>query len=305
MTRPPLLTRGWVPAALLAATVLVLGMNWPLLAIGLEEISPLWLVTLRLQGATIVIFTISFLTGRLQAPRRADRPVLLSVAFGRLILVMALVFTALRLVPPGRASVLVWTSSLWTVPIAVAFLGEHMTRRRWVGIVLATAGIGVMVEPWNAQIDVGVLAGYGLLLLAAVIQAATAVHIRYHRWQSIPIELLPWQLLVAVVPMTLTTLGLEGLPSIDWSPLLVFIVAYQGALATGFAMWAQLTVLRVLPAITTNLALMMVPVIGLVSSIIVVDEVLTMPAAVATGMIGAGVLLGVGLRTGAAAPNLR
>lgn len=295
----------WVPVVLLGATVLVLGMNWPLLAIGLEEISPLWLVTLRLQGATLVIFTVSFLTGRLQAPRRSDRPVLLSVAVGRLILVMALVFTALQLVPPGRASVLVWTSSLWTVPIAVAFLGEHMNRRRWLGIILATAGIGVMVEPWTADIDLGTLTGYGLLLAAAVVQAATAVHIRYHRWESIPIELLPWQLLVAMVPMTIATLALEGIPSIEWSPLLVFIVAYQGTLATGFAMWAQLTVLRILPAITTNFALMMVPVIGLVSSIIVVDETLTPAAAIATGMIGSGVLLGVGLRTGAAAPSFR
>ena len=105
--------------------------------------------------------------------------------------------------------------------------------------------------------------------------------------------------------MTLFTMGVEGIPSIDWSPILVFIVVYQGTLATGFAMWAQLTVLRVLPAITTNLALMMVPVIGLVSSIIVVDEVLTVSAAIATGMIGAGVLLGVGLRSGSAAPSLR
>ena len=81
---------------------------------------------------------------------------------------------------------------------------------------------------------------------------------------------------------------------------------YQGALATGFAMWAQLTVLRLLPAITTNLSLMMVPVLGFVSSVVVVGERVTVPALVATVLIGAGVLLGVGLgRVPASPPPLR
>lgn len=295
----------WVPAALLAATVLILGCNWPLLAIGLQQISPLWLTTFRLLGATAVIFVVALGTGRLRPPSRADLPVLFSVAVGRLMLVMVLVFTALRLVPPGRSSVLVWTSSLWTVPMAVLILGEHMTRRRWEGLALGIAGIVVMVEPWNAELDSSVLTGYGLLLAAAVIQAATAVHVRHHRWRSSAIELLPWQLALAAIPIALATVAIEGLPSISWNPGLIGIVVYQGALATGFALWAQLTVLRLLPAITTNLSLMMVPVLGLVSSIVVVGERLTVTSGLATVMIGAGVVLGVGLVRGQATPPLR
>jgi drug/metabolite transporter (DMT)-like permease len=296
----------WLPAALLVATVLTLGFNWPLLAIGLEEISPLWLSTMRLAGATVIIFGVAASRGRLRRPPGADLPVLVSVAFGRLIMVMVLVFIALRFVPPGRSSVLVWTSSLWTVPMAVAVLGEHMNARRWVGLGLGIAGIVVMVEPWEAAIGAQVLVGYGLLMAAAVFQAATAVHVRHHRWLSTPIELLPWQLVAAVVPLLAVTWALEGMPSIAWRPGLVAIVVYQGALATGFALWAQLTVLRLLPAITTNLSLMMVPVLGFASSVVVVGERVTVPALVATVLIGAGVLLGVGLgRVPASPPPLR
>jgi drug/metabolite transporter (DMT)-like permease len=119
------------------------------------------------------------------------------------------------------------------------------------------------------------LIGYGLLLIAAIAQAGTAVHVRGHRWTSTPIELLPWQLVLAAIPLTMVTVALEGLPSIEWTVLLVLVVVYQGALATGFATWAQLTVLRRLPAVTTNLTLMMVPVIGLLSSAAVIGEQLT------------------------------
>jgi drug/metabolite transporter (DMT)-like permease len=295
-----------LPAFLLAATVLTLGFNWPLLAIALRDVSPLWLTTMRVLGATLVIFSIASASHSLRLPPRSDLPVVLSVAVGRLILVMVLVFTALQLVPPGRSSVLVWTSSLWTVPMAVMVLGEHMSRRRWMGLAFGIAGIVVMVEPWGGGMDAGVLTGYGLLLVAATLQAATAVHVRHHSWTASPIELLPWQLLIAAVPLTVATLAVEGLPSFRWTATLVAIVIYQGALATGFAMWAQLTVLQLLPAITTNLSLMMVPVLGLLSSVVVVDEELTVTAAIAAVMIGVGVLLGVGLvRTPSPPPPLR
>ncbi|MGF1666118.1 MAG: DMT family transporter [Acidimicrobiia bacterium] len=285
----------WISFTLLAAVVAVLGFNWPLLAIALRDISPLWLSSMRLMGATAVILTIAAATGNLRRPPRADRAVVLSVAFGRLIIVMVLVFIALRLVPPGRSSVLVWTSSLWTVPMAVTFLGERMTRQRWFGLAAGVAGIVVLVEPWGVRPDAKTLTGYGLLLIAAIAQAGTAVHVRGHRWTSTPIELLPWQLVLAAIPLTIVTAALEGLPSIEWTLLLVLVVVYQGALATGFATWAQLTVLRRLPAVTTNLTLMMVPVIGLLSSAAVIGEQLTVETGIATLLIGIGVITGVGL----------
>jgi drug/metabolite transporter (DMT)-like permease len=191
--------------------------------------------------------------------------------------------------------VLVWTSSLWTVPMAVTVLGERMNRQRWFGLAAGVAGIVVLVEPWGVRPDGKTLIGYGLLLIAAIAQAGTAVHVRGHRWTSTPIELLPWQLVIAAVPLTAVTIALEGLPSIEWTLLLVLVVVYQGALATGFATWAQLTVLRRLPAVTTNLTLMMVPVIGLLSSAAVIGEQLTVETGIATLLIGIGVITGVGL----------
>lgn len=285
----------WVSYLLLAATVLVLGCNWPLLAIGLRTISPLWLVSLRLSTATVIVTVVALFAGRLQRATRADAPVVASIAFGRLVAVTVLVFVALTLVPPGRSSVLVWTASLWTVPIAVRFLGEPMTSRRWTGLCIGICGIVVLVEPWRANLDRSTLLGYVLLLLAALANAGTAVHARGHMWRATPLGLLPWQLLLASVPVTVVALATEGVPSIAWTPALLGIVAYQGALATGFAMWAQLTVLRNLPAVPTNLTLMMVPVVGLASSVVVVGEHVTTAALVGACLIGVGVLSGTGV----------
>lgn len=286
------LFRTWFPYVLLAGTVLVLGFNWPLLAIGLRSISPLWLVSLRLLGSAIVVFAVVGASGRLRTAPRSDLPVVLSVAFGRLAAVMVLVFIALRFVPPGRSSVLVWTASLWTVPMAATFLDEHMTRQRWIGLITGLLGILLLVEPWGSAPDPSLLLGYGLLLVAAIFHAATSVHIRRHVWAATPLELLPWQILTAAIPVTVSTIVLEGLPSIAWTPVLVGIVIYQGALATGFATWAQLTVLQRLPAVPTNMTLMLVPVVGLVSSALVVGDQLTAGSIGGTSLILVGVLVG-------------
>jgi drug/metabolite transporter (DMT)-like permease len=75
----------------------------------------------------------------------------------------------------------------------------------------------------------------------------------------------------------------EGVPRVDWSLGLVINVLFQGMMVSGFAIWGQMTVLRSYPAISTTLAFMAVPVIGLMSSAIVVDEQLT--AAVLIGLV--------------------
>lgn len=288
---PPILRR---PAAylLLLVIVLVLGVNWPLLAIAVRDIPSIWLAAMRLAGAAIIVLAATAFTGRLRPPPRSDLPVLWSVSLLRLGIVLVLVFTALRIVPPGRSSVLAWTASLWTVPLAAIFLAERMTRLRTAGLILGIAGIAFLFEPLSfAWSDPRVLGGHLMLLAAAVSNAGAAVHIRRHSWTSSPLEMLPWQLLVATLPVTLLALAIEGLPHITWTASLVAIVVYQGLGATAFAVWAQTTVLRSMPAISTNLTLMMIPVVGLVASALLVGEKIT--AALLAGMVL--IFAGVGL----------
>lgn len=146
--RPPTLRKAGV-YPLLGLLILVLGINWPILSMGLREVSPVWMTVLRLAGGTLVVWLFTAASGRLRLPPREDMPVVLSVAFFRLAFVYLMVFTALQFVPPGRSSVLVWTASLWAVPMAWRFLGERMTRLRWTGLVIGILGIVFLVEPWK------------------------------------------------------------------------------------------------------------------------------------------------------------
>ena len=274
--------------------MIILGTNWPILATGLESISPLWLTVFRLAGGALTVGAFAIATGRLVRPPREDYPMVVSVAIFRQALVFILVFGALEIVPPGRSSILVWTTGLWTVPLAVTFAGEHMTRLRWWGLLVGISGIVLVFEPSHIDwTDTRFLVGHAMLLTAAVLTAAVSVHVRRHAWTSSPLALLPWQLLVGAIPMLIVALAVEGLPHIEWTLQLAGIVAYQAILASGIALWGQLTVLRTLPAISTNLSLMAIPVVGLASSAVLVDESLTAAVVVGLAFVVAGVAVNV------------
>jgi drug/metabolite transporter (DMT)-like permease len=277
---------------LLATVVLVLGFNWPVMATGLKSITPIWMSVFRVMGAAVVVITIGAVRGKMSVPPRRDLPIIVSLAIFRLASVFVLVFTALQLVPPGRSSVVVWTTSLWTVPIAAIFLGERMSSRRWMGLSLGIAGVLVLFEPWGFDWnEPGVALGHGLLILAAIVNAATAVHIRAHRWTIAPLEAIPWQLLGAAIPLVILGLIVEGPPAIDWTPQLVWVVLYQGMLATGIAFWAQIVILRNFSAVSTNLTLMAVPVVGVASSAILLGEDVTTELAIGLVLVIVGVAL--------------
>jgi drug/metabolite transporter (DMT)-like permease len=278
---------------LAAATVAVLGLNWPIMAHGVDLVPALWLAAFRMAGAAIVVGAVMLPRGA-AIPARQDRAILWSVGLVRLSLVTALVFSALRFVPPGRSSLLVYTASLWTVPLAVAFLHERLTRFRVAGLTLGSLGVVLLLEPWTLDwADTDLLVGLGMLLLAALGNASTTVHIRAHRWSGTPLGLMPWQMAIAAIPIAAIALAVEGAPSIRWTVETVAIVVYQILLASAFGFWGLLTISRSLPAITTNLILMAVPVVGLASSIPLADEDLTVAVAVSLVLILAGVALGI------------
>ncbi|MEO2108833.1 MAG: EamA family transporter [Actinomycetota bacterium] len=192
--------------------------------------------------------------------------------------------------PPGRSSILVYTSALWTAPLAALLLRERLPLTRGLGVVSGALGVVVLVQPrtvsWQSA---GVRIGYGLLLLAAVGTAFGAVHIRGHRWQSTPLNLMPWQLTGAGLITTLVALGVEGRPTFELDGPVVGILLYQVLLASTFGVWGVLTIGRSLPAVSASLLLMAVPAVGLLSSALFVGEELTGPVLIGMALVFGGV----------------
>ncbi|CUW40716.1 Permease of the drug/metabolite transporter superfamily [Magnetospirillum sp. XM-1] len=276
--------------SLLALLVLVWGGNWPIMKIGLAHIQPLWFCTLRLALGLVSMVLILAPMGKLRLPPRGDWPVMASLGLLNMALFMVLTNLALLVVPAGRSAILAYSTPLWVAPGAALFLGERLTRGRLAGLALGLGGIVVLFNPltfdWS---DRAAVTGNLMLLAAALVWAAVILHIRRHRWQSSPLELVPWQMLVGLVPVAAAAVLIEGPPAPDGSFELVWTLLYNGTLATAFAYWAAVTVNRLLPALTVSLSFLSVPAFGLVISSLLLGERLSLTNMAGLALIAGGV----------------
>jgi drug/metabolite transporter (DMT)-like permease len=287
----PAAALGVRPAYLLMAAVILLwGANWPVMKVGLTYIPPLWFGALRMFMGAATLFAILLATRQLRLPRRGDLPVLMSVALFQMASFLALVNIALLFVEAGRAAVLAYTMPFWVTPAAVLLLGERLTARKISGLALGLAGLAVLFNPlgfdWS---DPDVVLGNGLLMVSALAWAGAIVHIRMHGWVSSPLQLVPWQMLIAGPLLVALALCFEDPAEIRWSGELTAILAYNGLIATAFCFWAAVSVTRALPAISTALGFLGVPVIGVVASAAALGEALSPTLLGGLALIVAGI----------------
>ncbi|MGH7392118.1 MAG: DMT family transporter [Candidatus Rokuibacteriota bacterium] len=277
----------------LAMVVVAWGLTWPVNKVILESLSPLWMMALRSAIATVALFAISIALGRLALPPRGDVPVLLSITLLHMVGFAVLAAWGLRLVPTGRSVVLAYTAPLWVIPGAALFLGERLTRRRLAGVVIGLLGLLVLFNPlafdWTSR---DVILGNGAIVVAAGLWAASILHIRGHRWQSTPFDLVPWEMLLAtaiLIPAALTT---SGAPAVELDGRLVALLLYAGVPGTAVAYWATAVASRNLPAVTTALGLLTTPVVSVAVATLWLGEPLTWALVAAIVLILGGIAIG-------------
>ena len=279
------------PYLLLICLGLVWGLHWPVTKIGLRDLPPFTYGTLRVVTGLAVILVMLAIRRGLTLPDRRDIPVVLSVGLGQMAAAIALMNLALQLVAAGRSSILVYTMPLWVGLFQLSTLRSG-ARRQVGGLLIGLAGLALLLSPqsidWGSQ---GRILATAALLLSAVIWAVTTIHLRGHEWHGTPLSLMPWQLLVALVPLAVLAIALEGGAEIHWDPTAVAVVIYSGPIATALAYWLAQSASRALSPLATTMGFLMVPVVGLVSSWAILGEPLTLIDLAGAGTTLVGVVV--------------
>jgi drug/metabolite transporter (DMT)-like permease len=279
---------------LLAAVAVGWGTAWPVIKEILQDVPPLWTLLLRSMVGTATLFAISIASRSLTLPPRGDVAVVLNVSLLHMVAFAVLVSVGLQFVPAGRSIVLGYTTPLWVSAGARMFLGEALTRARLAGIGIGLLGLAVLFNPlsfpWH---DRTALTGNVLVLLGSFCWAASILHVRAHRWVSSPFALVPWQVLLATCTLAPLALLFEGLPRVQWNVGLLALLLYGGTAGIALPYWAMQIVNKSLPAITTSLALLVVPVVGVACSTVALGEPITAGLIVAMLLIIAGIAIGM------------
>jgi drug/metabolite transporter (DMT)-like permease len=277
--------RGFVA---LAVTVVCFGTLWTTAKLSIEHIPPLWFTALRYGIGGLFIATVLGPQRRLRLPDRRDIPIILTVG-GVMLGLYAVIFqTALQFVHAGRATLLGYTTAIFVTPVAVLFLSEKLPPLKLFGLIAGSVGLLILFIPaefdWT---DRDVLIGNGMLLLCVLMWSAVIVHLRMHPNVTDTLGLVPWYMVVSGTVALVSALIFEGLPDFDLTWAAVGILAYAGMVGTGIGNWGVTTTLMYLPATTSTVGLLGVPVVALILSVLFLGEELTVS-------LGAGLVLIIG-----------
>jgi len=258
---------------------------------GLAYLSPLWFATARMALGALCLFALLAIQGRMLWPGRRELGILILVGIFQIGLPTGLIHTGLLSVEAGRSAILVFTIPLWVAPMAVLVLGERMGATKLIGLVLGLSGIAVLFNPLTFPFgDRGALVGNGFMLGASLSFAVALVIIRRHPWTASTLRLLPWQMLLGTAILAAAAAAIEGAPQPRWSTALYVIMAYNGPIASAFCFWAFVTVSRSLPAMSTAIGSLGVPVVGIVSAAMILGEDLAIAKIIGLVLISLGVV---------------
>lgn len=138
--------------ATLAAIAQSIGAVLSRFALVESNLSPLWSTLLRLIGGTLIVVLLLLFPRQnqnqvfenLRSPRLIG--VIILTAFGSTYLGIWLQQTGLKFAPAGIAQTLIATSPLFVLPIAF-WLGEKISLRAVLGVLVAVVGIGILFMP--------------------------------------------------------------------------------------------------------------------------------------------------------------
>lgn len=277
-------------AALL--TVFVWGFNFTVIKLGLADIPPLFLVSLR--------FIFSAIPALLFVPR-PKAPWAYLAAYGLLLGVgeFGLLFTAMKLgAPAGLSSVLLQSQAFFTAILAAALLRERVRIHNIAGMLTAAAGLALLALAGGSGSVSGMTAPLaGMLLLAAFFWAAANIVVR-----KMPsaggLGLVVWSSLFSPLPLLVLSLILEGpaniaaalaRPTFAWVGSLVYLVV--GSTLFGYGVWNQLILKHGASRIAPFSLL--VPIVGISAAALVLGERFSATDAAATVLVLSGLLVHV------------
>jgi drug/metabolite transporter (DMT)-like permease len=256
---------------LLAILTLVWGTNWPLFPFAVREVSVWTFRAVAVSVAGVALLAVARARGQSLVIPREHWPTVCTATFFYLVLWnIASTYSAI-LIPSGQSAVLGFTMPLWAALIAWAVLGEKLTGRLALAVLLGAAAVTLLMVPSFATYAQAPL-GLGLGLLAGLGWAIGTLILKRRKVDVPAMVLAGWQLLITAVPIGLGALILGDhqwfVPS--WQSIAVIGYISLVPMCIGNACW--FAIVGMLPTNVAGLSSIMVPVVAMVSGAIVHGE---------------------------------
>jgi drug/metabolite transporter (DMT)-like permease len=269
---------------------LIWGSSFLLIKVGVEDLGPLPLVSVRIGLAAVLMAAFLWLTGRHRPHTRREMAALLYVGVMNTAVPFTLITWGEQDIDSGLATVLNATVPLFTLVLAhFALSDERITPQKVIGLLAGFVGVAVLASRDTESSSPNALSGQVAVLAASACYASSAVVIRRYLRRVDPFVIAGGSLLVgAVIVITITLIIVHPLPDVSGLSIeAVFAVLTLAVLNTVVAYFLFYHLIDTWDATRTTLVTYVMPPVGVTLGAIFLDE--TVDGKI---VIGAALILG-------------
>jgi drug/metabolite transporter (DMT)-like permease len=257
---------------LLIALTLMWGCNWPAMKFSLREVPPLTFRALTMTLGVLLLAAWFALRGTNLALPRTQIARVFGLAVPSIIGWHLASIIGLTQLAAGRAGILAFTMPVWTVLLGALLFGQRLTRRAGIASLCALAAVALLAVDELTSLA-GRPAGVLWLQGAAMSWAlGTLLLKRIHVTLSTE-ALTVWMMAIGCVFFGVAALAVEPLPAPQtWSAATWASLAWGALINFGISQLLWFMLARELPAQVSAFSLMAVPMVGVLSSALIVGE---------------------------------
>lgn len=272
-------------AKALCLIYLIWGMNWVVMKTANTFFPPITFVAYRFLFGALVLLSVWFWL-HLPLPKKKYWPWIFLTGILQMGLNNIAAQTSMLTLGAGMVSVLNYSMPVFAAVMAHFLLGERLTWRKGVGIVLAIAGMAVLMDV-HAGGDVTAIC---IGLLSAIFWGLASIFVKLKLSDVNAISLTTWQMVCASLTLLVYTTVVPQGPVI-WNKESILCLLYNGVLASALAFFLWSWILQHIEVSKASVAVLAVPIVGVVGGILCLGEPMTLHIFFGMIMIMAGIYI--------------
>ena len=257
---------------------------------GLPFMPPLRFAGLRALIGGAALLGLMVALRRPLAPPRRSWPGIVALGLTSTTIGFGAMFLSPGRTGAGIASVLGNTQPLIVPALAALFLGERMTRGKWIALALGMLGVTLIASPALAGPDAYGVSGAMLALAASSGLAVGSVIVKRIGPTIDLLALTAWQLVVGSLPLLAVSIIVERDPVVAWNAMFVGLLLFLALIGTAFANAIWYWLIRRDDVGRLTMFFFLVPVFGLALAALAFGETISLQegAGVAVTLAGIG-----------------
>lgn len=269
----------------LSLICLIWGFNFVVMKVANNFFSPELFVTYRFLTGAIVLLAIAFFVKLPKPPKKYWLWIILSaifqIAYGNAALQIC--FNYLN---AGLVAVLNYTMPIWVTILARIFLNEKLSAQKIFGVAISICGVFLLMADDLGGNFFAILLGLSAAFSWAV--ANTIMKIKFKGFNLI--SLTTWQMTAGAILLTIYSAIFVDTAA-NWTLTAIACVVYNGVLASALAFFLWIYILSKMEASKASVSILAVPVVGVISGMIFLNEPLTFVMTIGMVMVFSGIIL--------------